>query len=223
MNRKLSTGELAGTVLSLLSRDFPAAVATILGLTAMDVLAHMFAPALFANLTNIPASVVAFFVTRRLIARQGLQVGPRAGRLGWFVLFWIVSTIGILVAFMFLLLPALYLCVRWSMAGAALVAEDLRPLSALGRSWEATRDHVVAITMTALLISIPTVLGMAGTVAGGFATGLLGGSFQNMAIVTLVVFNLLAYTSGVAWWYFSIVLYQVLAAPAERRLDEVFA
>ncbi len=223
MGRKLSTRELAGTVLTLLARDFPVAVATILGLTAMDAGTHLFAPTFVANLTSVAAAVVAFLVTRRLIARRGLQVGPRAGTVGWFVLCSFVSTLGILTAFLFLLLPGLYLCVRWSMAGAALVAEDLGPMGALGRSWEATRDHAVAITVTVLLISIPAVLGMAGAVFGGFATAVLGGSYQIMVIVTLVVFNALVYASGVAWWYFSVVLYDLLAAPAERRLDEVFA
>jgi len=223
MERKLSPGEVTSAVFSLLFRDAPVAVGTIVALAAMVMVFDRIVPPYGANFVGIPISIVAFFATRRLIARQGVQSAQRAGSIVWFVLCSLVSSLGIVLGFFFLVLPGLYICVRWSMAGAALVAEDLGPLAALGRSWEATRDHVVPITLALLLIFVPAIVAMAIMVTAGFVAGQRGTYDPTMVNTVMVIGNLLVYASAVACWYLAVALYQLLAVPAETGLNEVFA
>jgi hypothetical protein len=222
MERKLSPGEVTSAVFSLLFRDALVALGTIVALAAMVIVFDRIVPPYGANFVGIPISIVAFFATRRLIARQGVQSAQRAGSIVWFVLCSLVSSLGIVLGFFFLVLPGLYICVRWSMAGAALV-EDLGPLAALGRSWEATRDHVVPITLALLLIFVPAIVAMAIMVTAGFVAGQRGTYDPTMVNTVMVIGNLLVYAGAVACWYLAVALYQLLAVPAETGLNEVFA
>ncbi len=60
------------------------------------------------------------------------------------------------VASLALLIPGVFLLVRWSVAVPAIVVERLGPIRGMGRSWRLVRGHgwhVLAAVLTALLIS----------------------------------------------------------------------
>jgi hypothetical protein len=54
---------------------------------------------------------------------------------------YIVLSIALPLAFIAIIIPGVFLAVKWSMTYAAIVAERAGPFSAMGRSWALTRGH----------------------------------------------------------------------------------
>jgi hypothetical protein len=71
--------------------------------------------------------------------RQSLKLAAqRLPSLLWLAL---LTGLGLLVAFVALVIPGIYLSVAWSLAFAALMAEDLKGTAALGRSYRLVRGR----------------------------------------------------------------------------------
>lgn len=222
MDRKLSFSEVIGATFALMASDLPVALGTIAAIVAASTFLDVTSVAL-ANIIAIPVLVAQYYMLRRLIERQGLQIADRLGGFGSFFLLGIITSLGIALGFVCLILPGIYLSARWSMASAALIAENQGSGRAMSLSWEASRDHVLPIALTWALITLPFI---AGALAAGGVTALserAGGGLQVTFVVLDALSNLLLYASQVAGWYFGMALYQLLAAPAETRLDAVFA
>lgn len=222
MDRKLSFSEVIGATFALMASDLPMALGTIAAIVAASTFLDITSVTL-ANIIAIPVLVAQYYMTRRLIERQGLQIADRLGGFGSFFLLGIITSLGIALGFVCLILPGIYLSARWSMAGAALIAENQGSGQAMSLSWEASRDHVLPIALTWALITLPFI---AGALAAGGVTAMserAGGGLQVTFVALDALSNLLLYASQVAGWYFGVALYQLLAAPAETRLDAVFA
>jgi hypothetical protein len=222
MDRKLSFNEVIGATFALMASDLPMVLGAIAVIAAASTLLDI-ASVTLSNFLAIPVLVAQYYLIRRLIERQGLQTAERMGGFGWFFLLGIVTSLGIGLGLVLLILPGIYLSARWSMANAALIAENQGLGQAMARSWEASRDHVLPIALTWALITLPLIAGGLALGGVGAMTERAGGSVQVSIVVLDAVSNLLLYASQVAGWYFGVALYQLLAAPAETRLDEVFA
>lgn len=85
---------------------------------------------------------------------------------------YIVLSIVIGISALFLLLPAIFLGVKWSVTFAAIVAERAGPFKAIGRSWELTRGHwwrvfgtLLVVALISLVLYIAVVAGLGGAIA----------------------------------------------------------
>ena len=95
----------------------------------------------------------------------------------------ILAFLGLVPMFLLLLLPGIWLAVRWSVAAPALLAEDIGPVAALGRSfklvggrWWATFGALVAMT---ILVSILQLI-------VGMLIGLVFADADNEVLVAIV-------------------------------------
>jgi hypothetical protein len=76
------------------------------------------------------------------------------------------------ISLFFLLIPAIFLAVKWSVTFAAIVAERAGPFRAMGRSWELTRGHwwrvfgtLLVVVLIALVLYLAVVAGLGGAIA----------------------------------------------------------
>jgi hypothetical protein len=67
---------------------------------------------------------------------------------------YIVLSVVIGISALFLLLPAIFLGVKWSVTFAAIVAERAGPFKAIGRSWELTRGHWWRVFGTLVVVAL---------------------------------------------------------------------
>jgi hypothetical protein len=79
------------------------------------------------------------------LSGKGARLGPAlADGLRYFFFLFLVAVltgIGVVLGLILLVIPGIYLAVRWMVAAPALVAEGLGPTSAMGRSGELIRGH----------------------------------------------------------------------------------
>lgn len=135
--------------------------------------------------------------TVRAVAAQGLRVLPVVAAAS------IVAGIGITVGFVFLILPGLYLSLRWAVVAQAAAAESGDWTRALSRSTALTRERFVhvfgallvaglfgeAVRLAAKAVHIASA--SAGAVALGVAADTLTASFAAL-ILALLYFDLVA-------------------------------
>jgi len=109
------------------------------------------------------------------VARKGLRVLPVVAAAS------IVSSLGIVVGFFALIVPGIYLMLRWAVVAQAAAIEHEGWLPALRRSHQLTDDHFrhvfVFLLFVTVIVVAPTVLGSLGfdddTTAVSFLVGLL--------------------------------------------------
>ena len=85
---------------------------------------------------------------------------------------YIVLSVVVGISALFLLLPAIFFSVKWSVTFAAIVAERAGPFRGMGRSWELTRGHwwrvfgtLLVVALIALVLYIAVVAGLGGAIA----------------------------------------------------------
>lgn len=222
MEQRLSFGQIVTATFALVLGDLPVALLTIVAIAAVAMIVDVTAPSA-GNILNIPVLVVQYYLIRRLIERQGLRSADRLGGFGSFFVVGLVTGLAILLGFVLLILPGIYLSARWSLADAAVVAENRGFSDAIKRSWDATAGNVLPIVLASLAISIPLIVYMALM----FATGLAAAQGDAPEVTSLgfgIVANLLLFTSQVCLWYFGVALYRLLLGGSdEAQLGEVFA
>lgn len=219
MERRLSFGQVLGATFALISDDLPITLLVIAGATAAATVIDMTAPSA-GNILNIVALVVQYYLIRHLVDRHGLRSADRLGGFGSFFVVGLITGLAVLLGFVLLIIPGIYLFARWSLVDAAVVAENRGFSDAMRRSWDATADNVVPIVVAALMISLPMIIGFAMM----FAIGASGDENAISGLGLSIVVNLLLYASQISIWYFGVALYQLLLADsAEAQLDEVFA
>jgi hypothetical protein len=167
----------------------------------------------FELLTVVVSVVASYFLLVHLLeARNRFRAGET--RVWAYIGMSILSSIGMIVGFVLLIVPGLILLVRWSAASGFLIGARKGVVQSLSASWEATKGHGWSIFGAGLVMLIGMaviggVLGGAGSLEGsetlfGFAAGLVD------AISTAI---LLAF--GIAVF--------VLVHNDEGELGEVFA
>src|SRR3569623_755218 len=210
MERTVSFVEVIRATFALIRSDLllvlgVGIVAAVVG-TSLDFTA----PAA-SNAMNLLMIVVQYSVVKRQIERQGLRSADKPGGFGSFFLLGILSGLAILLGFVLLIIPGIYLYARWSMADAALVAENCGATGAMERSWAASRASAVPIALASAVIGLPTALAMAAFFASGAVEGagiVSPGSLSDIALAA--VGNLLIYIGQLAGLYMCVALYSLL-------------
>jgi hypothetical protein len=221
MEQRVSFGQAIGATVALVSSDLVIVLMTIAGIAAIATIIDVTAPSA-SNLLNIPVVVVQYYVIRQLVDRNELRSADRLGGFGAFFIAGLLTGLAMILGFVLLILPGIYLSARWTMVDAVVVAENRGATDAMGRSWEATKGNVLPIVFAGLAISVPAIIGMALLVA--VAAGTQGDVNQSVNLGLSAAINVLLYASQVINWYFGVALYQLLLGePAKAQLGEVFA
>ena len=160
-------------------------------------------------LATVLSLLVQFWLVRSLLDDLGLRfaTGPR------FAAFFgqgILVGIALLLGFLFLIVPAIILCVRWSISAPAVIAEDQSITAAMSESWRRTQGHFWAILIAFAVVYAPTLVG-----------AILGTLFFEQGLAGIAIFELLLNSGLIAGWHMAVALYAALGE--HRNISEVFA
>lgn len=172
------------------------------------------------------ATVLAqYLVTRRVMEEHGLLSsgagGYRATGFGAVFGVCLLSNLGIILGLVLLIVPGVFLAIRWFAAVPALLGEEASVTGALGESWEKTKGHGGAVFGAMLLVYLPLLAAIGLAFAIGVATA-QGGPDPSGALVFSVVLNALTTSAAVIAWHAAVAFWE-LRSPAVPALAEVFA
>ncbi|HEX8125925.1 MAG TPA: hypothetical protein VF548_10120 [Allosphingosinicella sp.] len=208
-----SAGYLVGETTHLVRADAGLAVAALGTLTALGVAADLspgFAgPAGFGSL--IANLLFQYEISLALLAHYGLLEGGGRRRIWALLGLNLLSGIAILFGLVLLVVPGIYLLVRWSAAVPALIAEDSDVTGSLGLSAEAVDGRFWHVLAAMLVVWSPSVAGM---LASAFAP-------EDQQLISSVVMNLSLNLSLIAGWHLAVAVYA--GRQTGNRLAEVFA
>ena len=212
---KLEVRDILARLQEVAGENATGAAAVVIGLTIANLLIDQL-PTMTQSGTNLLAGLISlagqYYLTINALELLDARpvVRPRFGAL-WGM--GIVSGLGIVLGLVLLILPGLYLMVRWAIAAPVMIAEDLKVSDALGRSWQLTRPNAGPILGAMLVIFVPAIL-----IGGGSALLLTEGQpLLAMAILYLCLFGALALS-----WLAAVATYS-LVMPTHGDLVEVFA
>ncbi|WP_380875368.1 hypothetical protein ACFB49_04360 [Sphingomonas sp. DBB INV C78] len=202
---------------AILSRTFellrgnamPAVIASlVLGVVTLANGAVSAAVSIFAEYT---------IVAGLLSAADLMPDGYRTRRF-WAILgLGILSGLAIMAGFALLIVPGVFLLVRWVTCVPVLIGEETGVFEAMRRSWQETTGHFWSIFFALAVIYAPLVLVV------GFASVATyqAGGVQPSLSLTLPL-NIVSSAVVVVSWHAAVAIYAILRSNAPR-LEEVFA
>lgn len=166
---------------------------------------------------NFGSVVVTVFVQYLFLEHVllGPQQGASSRRYGALFGSSFLSTLGILVGSVFLILPGIYLAARWALTSAFVVAERNSTLESLAASWKATRGSAWSIFAVQLVFVIAVAILLAVAVGLAFVLQPLGSWVES------VLLNLVVAAFSVGGWILAVAIFR-LARPDQSALSEVF-
>jgi uncharacterized membrane protein len=155
----------------------------------------------------VPASlIVQIAVTSAALRRAGFGGATRSRMMGMMGVS-LLSTAGILLGLVLLIVPGLFVAARWAIAVPIMLEEDAGPGEALRTSWERTQGQV------------PTIFAALAAIYGPTYAGLIGfGILTEDAVLSVgqsVCFNLGMELGFVIGWHAAVAIY----APLTRGTD----
>lgn len=168
----------------------------------------------------IPDVLIAVFIqygiTRAFMADRGICVEERRGSPLTVLAAYILSTTGIVLGSIALLIPGIFLMARWFVIVPLIVANGAGPGSALPESWHLVRGNTGAVALALTILYLPLI----GLIAAAFAGNDLfyAGDRDPPGLATLAVTE----GSVVVTWYAAVAYFEMRGA-AQHRLEEVFA
>ena len=163
-------------------------------------------------LLSVLTVVTQYWLTRTLLGDVGMMTSLRA-RFPPFFLLGVVSTVGIALGLILLVVPGVLLFVRWSMAGPVLLAQDEGVLDSLRRSWSYTAGHFWPIFFALVMIYLPCF-----TLA---VCAIAVEQYLPSPVPAIIVANACVYGGIVLGWHAAVAIYSLLGRP--DPLSEVFA
>ena len=108
--------------------------------------------ALLFRIGSAVVTIVAsyFYLARLLVARRAL--GEGGTRIWAYVGLSIISGLGMMLGFLFLIIPGLVLLCRWSAASGFLLGDRTEVTESLEKSWSATKGHAWQIFFAGLVL-----------------------------------------------------------------------
>jgi hypothetical protein len=211
MDRSITVGDIFAETARLFGENAGVALGSIAGLTVLNVLVDQ-VPRSGANfLSNMISIGLEYWLIRQALERRD-RLDGRAGFGSLFGLN-LLSGLAILVGFLLLIVPGIYLAARWAAADAALLSEGEGISAALGKSWEVTASHIWPIVGALLVVYVPI---FSVSSALGYSMG------DTIPVVISAVTNLLTFTGLAFGWLMGIAIYALLQ-PVPDTLAEIFA
>lgn len=218
---RVSAGELFGAISELGRRHIGICALVVGFMTALQSILDVTlgdggAAALGTFVTGVINFFVSYRVTEQILRTEGLMtVWTRSygAMLGASIL----TSLGIGLGLVLLLVPGLYVMARWSMVSPIIVAEGLTASQALSRSWAATRRSAWSIAVVYLAYSLVFIALLGGI---GVAAAANGGDGQTIA--TSLAINGAASLLGIAGILIGVAVYRAHAG-AGAQYEDVFA
>lgn len=210
----VAAGEIFARLGDILRDNIGPVAGCVVGLTAANVTLDAISTGTGGTIPAGIASLAAqYYLTASSLERLGLRAPGGRNRFGAFWGLNILSGLGILLGYLVLILPGLYLSARWVAASAALLAQDGRVNDALGESWTITKPSLWPIIGTLLVIFVPAlIIGIGLNLLFETSLPLVGS-----AILYLFMSGALAVS-----WLAGVAIYSLLK-PGVSQLAEVFA
>ena len=214
MQDRESAGYLLGETGGLMRVNAPLALAAMAAMTILGVGSDLYPD--FARLAGIASLVVnlvlQYETTSALLVHYGLfDGGPQRRRLWALLGLNLLSGIAILFGLVLLILPGLYLLVRWSAAVPALIAEDSGVTDSLRLSAEAVQGRFWHVFAAMAVVWAPGVVGL-------FASVLIA---EAQPVVSSLVLNLSISLCLIAGWHLAVAIYA--GRKDARSLADIFA
>jgi hypothetical protein len=209
-----SAGFLLGETSNLMRSNAVLAAAAVGLLTLGGIAADLYPD--FTGLATLASGVASLFlqyeICLTLLVHYDLVDDRDRRRRIWALLgLNLLSGIAIVLGLVLLIVPGVYLLVRWSAALPAMIAEDSGITESLGLSAEVVDGRFWHVFASILVVWLPGLLGAA-------ASELLP---EDLALVRSMVLNLSINLALVAGWHLAVAIYA--GRRHERRLAEVFA
>ena len=168
-----------------------------------------------SNLLSLIAAcavTVAQFAVTCAVLRSAVPSGRPLASFGRFFLLTIVSGLALILGFLLLVLPGIFLAIRWSASVPALLERNLDVGESLRLSWRQTRGHEWTILLLIISIWLPAILLGGTTVAlNPYGPSVAGSLLLNLSINLAL---LAAWHAGVAIHF---------ATDDKKEVGEVFA
>jgi hypothetical protein len=149
-------------------------------------------------------------LTLAALAKLGLAERQGRRRLWALLGLGILGGLGILLGVVLLILPGLYLYVRWSLATPILIAEGAGPVEALTRSGQEVSGRFWPVAGLFLLVGLPWLAGTSMEIL-----------LAPLTLLSSLLSNGLAYLSIIMAWCAAIAVYR--DGRKDERLEEVFS
>jgi hypothetical protein len=188
------------------------------GDAALKQLTEMISAFVPGLLVIILASIIGNLAIYSLVLKQERpSVGQAlAIALTMFIPMFLASILGgiaSMIGFIFLLVPGIYLAIKFSLTGPALVAENIKsPIAALQRSWELTKGNSLYIFAFFLIIGIVglIVMGVSSAIFTAIFTMVLPDSAS--LLVSAIISGILQTIFNIVILFIGIAIYRQLSA-----------
>ncbi|VWX52028.1 conserved membrane hypothetical protein [Novosphingobium sp. 9U] len=194
------------------------------GMSALDSAVELLAGEdSISSLTSFVSIGVVYAIFRMLLKKKGFI--DREGSFRSYFGVGLLSGIAIIVGFLFLVVPGLFLMARWSVASAFVITQGSKSIEALRASWQATRDCAWTIVLI-LVVTFGAYVAIFATftIVAALAPVLLGGSVDaiDKSPPFVIMLNLLANIGTVGTAYLSVAIFEKVIGEGES-LQGIFA
>ncbi|HEV2866589.1 MAG TPA: glycerophosphoryl diester phosphodiesterase membrane domain-containing protein [Allosphingosinicella sp.] len=165
-----------------------------------------------SSLLWVPYLVAQYWLTAAALDQLDLRSASRPRFLAFFLV-GIVTSLGILVGLVLLIVPGLVLMVRWWTAVPTVIASDIGVYAAIDESWRATEGGFWPILAFFLLLYVPPLVAAAG---GTMIETLIG-----EPLVGSLIANLLSNGGAVVGWHGAVAVYSTTQPRAD--VSDVFS
>ena len=211
-NDQVTTGQIFERLGVIVRENTVPLIGCVAILSAIDVVLEQYAPTISTFPSAIASIAAQYYLTITALERRGLRQ-PGGGQFGAFFVLGFLSGLGILLGTLLLILPGVYLAIRWSAASAVLLADQGRASDALSESWGMTQKSFWAILGAYLVIIAPAFI---------LAIGLSVALGEVSPIASSLIVSVLTISAFAVSWLASVALYSLLK-PGTDSLVEIFA
>lgn len=160
--RDLKIGTIVDKTFGVMEHGLAAVAIYVVALTVINGALTYFALTMTApmqllgfQLANLAVGIVgAYFLIEALVRKTGLRSRTDDEAFLPFLGLYVLYSLGFLLGLILLVLPALFVTARWSIAFPLLLARGDRPTKALGESWERTRGNEFPILVSMLALAV---------------------------------------------------------------------
>ncbi|QNA85714.1 hypothetical protein G4G27_18300 [Sphingomonas sp. So64.6b] len=213
MDEALTVQDIFTRLGELMQENAGTAMACLAGLVGVNIALDLTIGDAGTLPAGIASLVAQYVLVRTALERRGLRDETRRNGLGAFWGVNILSGLGILLGYVLLIVPGIFLSVRWSVASAVLLAEEQTVSGALGESWALTRPNLWPILGVLLVIFVP---------AAVIAIGVAGMLIDQQPLIASLILYPVIFAAFVSSWLLSVALYSLLR-PTQDHLSEIFA
>lgn len=152
MGQSITLDGFLATFSALLRSHAAVLLPVAIAMTTIDTAVEIALDPTFQIISGLAPMLVAFLLTRRIMRAEGLIEDG-----GGFVRYFLVSalsTVGMILGAFLLILPGIFIAVRWGAATSLAIARDLRTSEALSESWKLTQPSTKFLMLLYLALGI---------------------------------------------------------------------